>query len=43
MKISKEKIWKYQDGRIYFTTGAERKVMFILTVAMLIAGIMVKF
>ena len=37
-----KKIWKYQDGRLYFTKQAERKVLFVLTVAMMISGIMVK-
>ena len=37
-----EKNLRYRDGRIYFTARAERKVLFILTVAMLIAGMMVK-
>lgn len=32
----------YQDGRFYFTRLAERKFYFILTVAMLLAGILYK-
>jgi hypothetical protein len=37
-----KKIWKYQDGRLYFTKQAERKVLFILTVVMMFFGIIVK-
>ena len=38
----KKQIWKYQDGRLYFTKQAERKVLFVLTIVMMISGIMVK-
>ncbi len=43
MKSSEDKkAWIYRDGRFYFTSRAERKVLFILTIAMLICGLMVK-
>ena len=32
----------YKDGRFYFTKQTERKVFFILTIIMLVAGILYK-
>ena len=40
--IKDGKSWKYQDGRFYFTTRAERRILFTLTIVWLIAGVMAK-
>lgn len=39
---SKQKIWYYKDGKLYFDRDAERSVFFILTLAMLLSGILLK-
>jgi len=32
----------YEDGRLYFSTRTERRVLFVLTLVMLAAGALVK-
>ncbi len=34
--------FKVENGKIYFTRAAERKIFFVLTIAMLTAGVMIK-
>lgn len=34
---------KFEDGKIYFTRTAERRVFFVLTLLMLAAGFMIRF
>jgi hypothetical protein len=38
----KNKRWRVEDGRIYFSRAAERKFFFSLTVVMLLLGILFK-
>ncbi len=38
----KNKIILYKDGKIYFSKKTERKIFFVLTIIMLIAGIFAK-
>jgi len=38
----KNKVIFYKDGKIYFSKKTERKLFFLLTIIMLIAGIFAK-
>ncbi len=38
----KNKVILYKDGKIYFSKKTERKLFFLLTIIMLIAGIFAK-
>jgi hypothetical protein len=43
-KNRKEKgIWRFENGKIYFSRRAEQRFFFALTVIMLLAGILYKF
>jgi len=46
MQINQKKIrnraFRMQDGRLYFTREAERRIFFVLTLLMLAAGVMIR-
>ncbi len=39
---TKNKAFKLEDGRLYFTRATERRIFFVLTLLMLAAGILMK-
>ena len=39
----KEKMLRYEGGRVYFTGMSERRFFFVLTLVMLLLGILVRF
>ena len=39
----KKSVWRFENGKIYFSRKAEQRFFFALTVIMLLAGILYKF
>ena len=39
----KKSLWRFENGKIYFSRTAEQRFFFALTVIMLLAGILYKF
>ena len=38
-----KRMWRFENGKIYFSRTAEQRFFFALTVIMLLAGILYKF
>jgi hypothetical protein len=38
----KKNLWRFENGKIYFSRSAEQRFFFALTVIMLLAGILYK-
>jgi hypothetical protein len=41
-KKTRNRTFRMQDGKLYFTREAERRIFFVLTLLMLAAGVMIR-
>ena len=41
-KKTRNRAFRMQDGKFYFTREAERRIFFVLTLLMLAAGVMIR-
>ena len=41
-KKTRNRVFRMEDGKLYFTREAERRIFFVLTLLMLAAGVMIR-